>query len=242
MKTAKFLTVVIFLFFLLPNNGFGQQEKEESKWGVNFQFDPRWKVPSGLKELFDAKSMEIEGREFRVGIVRGRTLSGDWGVSFVQKQFSSNSFIARGVLVPTPGGQPTFVDTLYLRDASFAGVEIHKYLPFTTIKERVQVGINIAGGVAGVKGTLERHLEYDRLVWSEEVPPKLLGLERVKEIQQIDAKRMFKKEMSVIPLFKLQGVVAFIPAPGFKIKVASGLNFPGYQIVEASFLYFFGSK
>jgi hypothetical protein len=37
----------------------------------------------------------------------------------------------------------------------------------------------------------------------------------------------------------MQGVVAFIPSANFKIKIASGINFPGAQIAEVSFAYFF---
>ena len=49
-------------------------------------------MPKQLEKLFDG-TVEIKGRDVSIGIARGRgrELGGDWGVSFIHKQFNDGS-------------------------------------------------------------------------------------------------------------------------------------------------------
>ncbi len=69
-------------------------QSDRSVWGVSGSFAPKWTTPSEMAILFDTDTAAITGSEFRAGVVRGRPLGGDWGVSFVRKNFSDDSRLA----------------------------------------------------------------------------------------------------------------------------------------------------
>lgn len=244
MNKARFLFSLFLVFYSFPANLFGQ----ETKWGLGFNFDPRWRTPQGVKKLFDAanaKTFLLEGREVKVGVLRGRIYSGDWGFAFVYKKFNNNSLIDRsgGLVRMDDGSLRVRPDIVYLEGVSLMGIEAHKFVPFTTIKKRLQIGMNFGGGVASISGSATRRYAF---VTSEFIPGprpwdpptiKTIWEDRVEKIN--GAKALLNKNISVLPLVKMQGVVAFIPSANFKIKVASGINFPGTQIAEVSFAYFF---
>lgn len=41
-------------------------------WGVSASFTPRWTTPEGVKAVFLAEEVSLEGHDLRLGIVRGR--------------------------------------------------------------------------------------------------------------------------------------------------------------------------
>jgi hypothetical protein len=47
---------------------------------------------------------------------------------------------------------------------------------------------------------------------------------------------------SIVPLIKAEAQGAVILAPGFKIKVAGGLNFPSVATVRIGLVYLFGAN
>src|ERR1051325_5294389 len=42
------------------------------------------------------------------------------------------------------------------RHESGNGVQVHKFIPFVTIKRRLQIGLNVAGGIGTLSGTLQK--------------------------------------------------------------------------------------
>jgi hypothetical protein len=56
----------------------------------------------------------------------------------------------------------------------------------------------------------------------------------------IEAKTLF--ETDKVPLGKLEFAVAGILAPGLKVRVGYGFDFPGYPIFSVSGVYLFGSQ
>lgn len=159
----------LVLSFALPANA----QDAPSSWGVIGSAVPKWKIPSELEVLAglhfseddaDIDKLDLRGGEFRIGIARGRTLSGDWGVSFVRRTYVDHDVLdatGRGCQGgSTPNGplilecEQNLVD-LHRRNVRLSGVEVHKFIPFATIARRVQIGLNLGGGFGTVDGQID---------------------------------------------------------------------------------------
>lgn len=182
---------------------------EQSYWGVAGSIVPTWHATDTVKILFNADNTDIKGSDFRIGFVRGATERGDWGVSFVRRTVTSGGIVNRGE------------DGLYVigDNVTMTGVSIEKFGVITTIKKRVQIGILGGGGVASVKGTAR--LDGATLV---EANHALLPLEVESKLQ---------------PLARLEVGGAVIVAPGFKIRVTGGFDYPGFSRISVGGVYFF---
>ncbi len=97
MRQRAALMCLVLLVSSAPASA---QSANPSSWGVVGSFVPKWYVPSFLEPLaalhFSEDDMSIEdqdlkGTEFRIGIARGRALSGDWGVSYVRRTFDEST-------------------------------------------------------------------------------------------------------------------------------------------------------
>ncbi len=218
------------------------QSQEPSRWGITASFAPAWTVPSNLKVLFDAETVNIDGSEFQIGvIVRGRTHSGDWGVSFVRKKVDDGSYKESGGEACVFSscveiGTRRTADNVYLN-----GVEVHKFVPFGTIKGRLQIGILFGGGFGSVNGnTIVRvqELEFTGATPQSGQPPF-----RVLEHTSTEGGKTFVAlgdwEPDFYPLGKVEVAVAGILAPGLKVRASGGFNFPGTQIFSIGFVYLF---
>lgn len=213
MPRVSLTSLALIVVTAVPAPAFAQSLR--TRWGLQATFTPSWSVPDAAKDLFSAESLKVEGRELRVGFVRGRTLGGDWGVSFVQKSLSDGSFAdstdvlraTRGVLV--------------------RGVAIDKFAAFGTIKERVQVGMILGIGVGTASGVVT---ERDKITGVDE---------------QLEARHFFspfEQEIPVVPLARLELAVAAIVAPGLKIRASGGVNYPGVATVTIGGVYLFGER
>ena len=155
MKTLSLLACLLLLAF--PDSATAQSEP--SSWGVAGTFVPGWDVPSSFEAMaawhfsedeLSIEAQDLKGSEFRIGIVRGRASSGDWGVSFVRRTFddvTTSSSQGGGCAGSTVGGVfvqdcEDFGVDLARRDAILNGIEVHKFIPFVTIRNRVQVVID----------------------------------------------------------------------------------------------------
>src|SRR5687768_17346874 len=149
MRFPTAAPVALVGLLALPATVLAQSEK--SHWGVIVAFTPEWSVAEGLfEDLFEAKPNNLSGSEFQIGIARGRMLSGDWGVSFVRRKVKEGSTIgAREQQCDDIGSntQGCYVsgDVYTYNDVMLNGVQVHKYVPFVTVKERLQVGVNFSG-------------------------------------------------------------------------------------------------
>src|SRR5688500_7263228 len=128
--------VVLFAVLCLPSLAAAQG----SRWGVHASFAPSWKIPNRAAALMDADTMDVQGSEFRVGIVRGRTLGGEWSLSFVQKSVKDGSYTDNADFRRT-------ANNMIIR-----GVAIEKFAVFGTIKERVQIGMIFGAGAGTASG------------------------------------------------------------------------------------------
>lgn len=244
-----------------------------SSWGVVGTFVPKWNVPSSLEPVaalhfsedeLSIAQQELEGNEFRIGIARGRSLGGDWGVSFLRRTFDSHS--ASGVV----GSQcvndrcEDVVVESTRHDVRLNGVEIHKFIPFVTIARRAQVGVNVGGGVGSVSGTVDSQqstVSY-RCTYPTGGPQFNDGFDptvpfgscqgfggTVSDVQTTtadsstsDFSRFLKNGSSVLPIGHVELSAAVAVAPRLKIRVAGGLNYPGTNTIAFSAVYFFSAQ
>jgi len=211
MLRALFVALIAVAAVPLP--AFAQSFS--TRWGLQATFTPAWFVPDAAKDLFSSESLTVEGSELRIGFVRGRTLGGDWGISFVQKTLSDGSFTDNGDVIRTTEG------------VVVRGAAIDRFVSFGTIKERVQIGMILGIGAGAASGSA---IERDT---------------RTGLTQQIEAKHFFSpfdQEIPVVPLARLELAVAAIVVPGLKIRASGGLNYPGVAMVTIGGVYLFGER
>ena len=225
---ARYLSFAM-LVLLAPSVAMAQT----SHWGVTGAFTPTWQVPTQLAKLFDG-TVDITGAEFTIGIARGRDLGGDWGVSYVRKTLSDGSRIEKFESECFSNGCFETGTSVRTRGVALSGVKVHKFVPFGTIKNRVQIGLNVAGGVGQFTGnleTLEREVEPSADFRTVR-PTETLTTEPASELVPV----------SVVPLGDLEAAVAVIVAPGLKLRAQGGLNFPGYRTFSVTAVYLFGAR
>ena len=122
-----------------------------------------------------------------------------------------------------------------MRDVRFTGVEFHWFKPFVTIAERVQIGINIAGGIASVKGTVEE-------TFSSESVNTFNGQTFRNSFSDTFIEPAEEVFFKYWPLGKVEAQAAIILAPAAKIKVSVGMNFPAQIAFRIGGVVFFGSN
>jgi hypothetical protein len=221
MRAVVTAMIIGFLFSSAPADA----QIRRTYWGVDGGVEPSWVVPSAFKTLFDANSVAVKGSEFRIGFVRGSIMEGDWGVSLVHKGVSDNSSVSR-LQSSQCNGCGNFFTT---SGASMTGVEIHKFVPFGTIRRRVQIGMNFAGGVGELNGT------------AHETSVSRSGTVS----QDVDASTLFApggKVIKAVPLGKIEFAVAGILAPDLKIRASGGFDMPGYDKFSLTLVYLFGAR
>lgn len=210
----RWLPLAVALIISFPGSSYAQARR--TVWGVSGGFTPNWSVPSQFKIAFgvNAEAVDFGGSEFRIGFVRGRMLEGDWGVSFIKKRFDEAGKIT------LEGG------TIYstTKTTALTGFEAHRFASFATIRDRVQIGMNLAIGAAWLRGTVYKADSSG----TAEVKAMELFPPRDKDIP--------------MPIGKVEFAVAGIIAPGLKVRAAGGLNFPGYETFSFTVVYLIGVR
>jgi hypothetical protein len=248
------------------------QDDEPSSWGVIGSFVPEWKVPERLEILAAAHfseddasiaELDLRGGEFRIGVARGRALSGDWGVSFVRKTLEDN--VIDGTFGRSCFGtssSPVWVlqcqrltSQLSRQDVLLNGIEVHKFIAFATIGQVVQLGLNLGGGYGWAKGTVDTTSFQVNFTCtlppgapspfgpgSPEDPCTGATISHETTVQtgapSRDLLRLFKSEG--MPIGRAEVAAAVLLGPRVKVRVAGGLNYPGTNIVSVTGIYFFG--
>ncbi len=238
MRIPATVAVLLLPFFTVPCAA--QTEGYKDHWGVSASFVPRWRVPSQLADLWDIET-DMRGSEVRAGIVRGRDVGGEWGVSFVKKTVDEGSTVQlrRSACVQLPSGSPQCARGAYdiTRDAGMTGVEAHLFIELATIR-RVGIGVAFAGGIARLDGTSDRFLEHLVVNGSAVTAvTESLGIEPFKETLQ-----GFPESWRVVPIGRVELGVGVLVRPGVKLRATSGVNFPGYHRIGMHIQYLLGAK
>jgi hypothetical protein len=191
---------------------------DDPSWGVTGGLSPQWAVPGDwLAGLFDAKTIDVKGPEFRLGIVRGTTMGGEWGVSLVHKRLSKQSTVA-------VAGRNDVL-TVVASDAEMLGVEAHRFIPFARMN-KVQVGVNLGGGIAQLRGFVSgTYVGTTSTNFTLPFP---------------DALAVTGREIDWIPVGRAELAAATLVGERLKVRLSGGFNMPGFQVVSLSFSYLLG--
>ncbi len=134
------------------------------------------------------------------------------------------------------------------RDVLLNGLEVHKFIPFVTFSQRVQVGLNVGGGFGFMSGhvdAVEFQTSYtctfppgvfpDFGAGGDE-PPNPCSNATITNVTTVqtgsssdDVSRILKSDSDLMPIGRVEVAAAFIAGPRLKIRVAGGLNYPGCQ-------------
>ena len=143
VRTRYVVGLLLAGFLASPSPALAQLD--QPSWGITAGFAPFWKVPEQLGDLFDADTLDLKGHEFRIGLIRGTTFGGEWGVTLVHKRLSKESIVAVR--------RSNDVIEVRADDAEMLGVEIHRFFAFARAG-RAQIGLNVGGGLAQMRGFL----------------------------------------------------------------------------------------
>ena len=203
------LPAIVVAALALPAPAFAQLD--ETSWGVSVGVAPLWKVPNQLTDLVPDTELDIKGYDLRIGIVRGRTFGGEWGVSLVHKRLSKDSVIAVQDGDGTVSVRPD--------DAEMLGVEVHRFFSFARIG-RTQIGVNVGGGAAQLRGFLTGNLHGDGAADISAT----LGFRDLLSLAGADI-RLF-------PLARAEVAVATLVGDRVKLRFGGGFNMPGVQVAS----------
>jgi hypothetical protein len=226
-----------------------QEPEVPQRWGVSATFVPSWKVPSGdsplakLGELVLTSGdggLGVTGGDFRIGVVRGRHLEGDWGVSYVRRTFEDGSF--QGEIVnecPSLQNCSVFGERYIYQGVTLDGIEANKFITFGTIQNTVQIGVDISIGVGWLKGTAEK--TEARTEFIQGPPPQFQGqIVPIIETSQVPATELSTTDPTLLGRAELAAAV--ILPRGLKVRVSGGMNYPGQHTLGVVIMYFFGQN
>lgn len=191
-------------------------QSRRSQWGLLLGVTPSWKTPeaarTSLENLWGGTEMDFSGTALRVGLVRGSELGGDAGLSFVRRPFADGAS-----LVAEDGNRYATYGVV------LNGIEIHKFSPFGTIRERIQIGLDFGAGVGFFDGAVAGTAP-------EGAPVEDPVLE--------DA--LAFRGSRFIPLARMEFAVAVLVLPGLKLRARSGASFPGVALFAVTATWLFG--
>lgn len=191
-------------------------QSRRSQWGLLLGATADWTTPeaarTSLEDLWGGTEMDFSGTALRVGLVRGSELGGDAGLSFVRRPFGDGS-----TLVAEDGNRYATYGVV------LNGIEIHKFSPFGTIRERVQIGLDFGAGVGFFDGTVAGATPEGAAV----------------EDPVLEDALAFRGSR-FIPLARMEFAVAVLVLPGLKVRARSGVSFPGVALFAVTATCLFG--
>jgi hypothetical protein len=198
----------------------GSHAAAQDQWGVTVALTPSWESGPGVKQLFSADRVDLQGSEMRIGFVRGLELSGDWGLSFVNTSIADNSSLDVDVSSCGRGNCGTFFRTV--GRTHLTGFEFHQYQAFKTWRDRVQLGMVGAVGMGWLRGQVYKRTTTD----ASDV-----------ESFSAPAGELFPPSKSVMPLASLEIAASAIVVRGVKVRASGGFAMPGYHKFGLTFIY-----
>lgn len=256
VRAFHLMIVAAILLFSRPTIAHGQQlpffegDIDPVLWGVSGSFTDRWVAPKEYRWLIGAETVDLSGSDYRIGFVRGRVLGGEWGLSYVQQTVEQGSEIGLSRSFPEDIAIPNCATeafaagdcgVFYEANAGLrlSGFELHRFVPFVTFSERVQVGMNIAAGGGWYRGTAKRRAVNRNSALTS--PDEFVG-ESVLDVMGSEL-TLPRRYDTPVPLLNIDIVVAGIVAPGLKVRGGMGVyGFPGRRRIVASATYLFGAQ
>jgi hypothetical protein len=229
------------------------QFAEPSRWGVGVSFLPDLKISNGkgvvnklAEVMFEQgdNGLDITGGDFRIGVVRGRRLGGEWGVSYVRRSFNEDStqggvqtscfpFGNQNAQVCSANGTEYFYNDNVVLD----GIEANKLIVFGTIKNVVQIGLDIGGGVGWMKGTaIERETRSGGNIGN---PPPNTTTVLPTTVTETVVPAATLVVVDPVPLGRVELAVGVILGTNVKVRASGGINVPGTHVFSISASVFF---
>jgi hypothetical protein len=208
-----------------------------ASWGALVSFTPTWKASSTFQEIFLAEGEgTVEGSDFTIGLARGRTLGGHWSIAYTRKTIKNGTTIAFEESGSENNSSFSYSETLVFNDVYYDGIEAFVFIPFATIKNRVQIGLNVGGGAGFPKGTIER-TQVNSFTFTPPTGPPQTQTDT--DIETGPAKDYI---FAIQPLGRVEILGAVILAPGLKVFFGGGLNLPSTAAFSVGAVYLIGAK
>jgi hypothetical protein len=204
---------------------FASRAVAQDQWGVSFAVTPSWQTGPGINRLFGADRVDMKGSEVRWGFVRGTDVEGDWGMSLVKTTIASDSSLDVDVSTCARGNCGTFLRT---NDTTrMTGFEVHKFEPFKTWRDRIQLGMLGAVGLGWMQGQIYKRTTTEN-----------------SDVESFNTKagELFPPSTSIVPLLRMEVATAVVIVPGLKLRASGGFAMPGYHTFGFSFLYLIPSR
>ena len=171
-----------------------------------------------------------------IGVARGSHRGGYWSLSYVRKPFKNASIALNEKECFSGGGSSTCTDittTKRLDNVFLKGVDISFFVPVVTFKNRIQVGIHAGGGVGFPEGTI---------VTSQKgtYTSTFNNQTNVQTIDETEEEPATEVIFALVPLVRVEAAGAILLAPGLKVRVAGGLNYPSKKAFSVAVVYLFG--
>jgi len=250
---VRTLFVAVLLSIAVTGPAFAQRDRllvepsPPAEWGIVFAFTPKWNIkPGALADLagIDQERLAngrsaLSGTDWSLGFARGRAAAGDWGVSFVQQRIRRGSVIDR--VYPCEAGTARVIERcsgeiVTFDDVTVIGPEFHLNVPFVTIKQRVQVGLGLGGGIGVVRGrgTVERYVPTNSGNANATV-----AVTRTEGPIDAVTDSIFTSSEPWAPFARIEPGVAVLVSPQVKVSVSAGFNYPGTTYLRIGTTYFF---
>jgi hypothetical protein len=211
----KRIIFVVVILLLVTSPSLAQD-----KWGVSFAVTPTWQTGPGVKQLFTADRIDMQGSEVRYGFVRGQELSSEWGISFVRMTIDNDSSLDKDVAPCERGSCGVFLRTT--APTRVTGIEAHRFEVLKTWRERFQLGTIGAVGIGWLRGQV-----YKRTTTDES------------DVELYDAKagELFPPSTSIMPLLRIEIAGSAFITQGLKVRASGGFSMPGYHTFNLTFVY-----
>ena len=177
-------------------------ETERTLWGISASLVPQWTTIDGVKTFHRADVVDLSGSTFHVGVARGTWLGGDSGWSFFRQSIKDGSSLMRDDYKYVTVGRTTL-----------SGVQYHRFAPFTTIRERIQVGVFFGAGFGWYRGMVDRE--------DKSVPAGKVSMVPAGELSML-ARPNVDNRWVPAPMLKVAGAATALVGPGVKGRVTFG--------------------
>ena len=192
----------------------------QTSWGLSLAVTPSWETGPGINHLFSADKIDMQGSEFRLGMVRGQDRGNDWGLAFVRTTIDNNSSLDVDVTPCGRGNCGTFLRTI--EPTRLTGFEFHYYEGIKTWRDRYQIGTVGAVGLGWLRGNIYKRTTSDT---------------GDSESYAVKAGELFPPTNSVMPLLRIEIAGTALVVPGLKVRASGGFSMPGYHTFGLTFMY-----
>lgn len=242
-RRTLFFSVLLLLQLVFVHEA-GAQAPSADRWGITATFVPGWVAMDDLKILFkEAQKLDYKGTEFRIGLLRGKHVGGDWSVTYTERNVNEGSTIDGTDTSSFDGGPPLTFGSIYSVEPSspvkIRGIEGQKFSPLARIKNRAQIGLVFGGGIGWYRGQMTAH-NYEVDFTNGRPPTYQPILKQTETVTQVEAKDLFA--LSFVPLARVELAGDALLTPGLKIRVSGGFSFPDTQVFSLTVNYLFGAK